>query len=169
MSADSTLPPAERRNYKGIGDAFVRTVKEDGVAGLFRGAGPTIARAMALNMGMFASNEQAREMLQVLTLFFFPRVSPVIRESISDACGLSVCCCQERIQSFTKLYRITMAQHGHSSSVRDAAWRGRVWERSRGMGVLFRAHQWHPLHPQLNVSTMRLRVYRATRACAACH
>lgn len=58
--ADSTLPAAERRNYKGVGDAFVRIVGEDGVAGLFRGAGPTIVRAMSLNMGMFAANEQVR-------------------------------------------------------------------------------------------------------------
>lgn len=57
---DSTLPAAERRNYKGVGDAFVRIVGEDGVAGLFRGAGPTIVRAMSLNMGMFAANEQVR-------------------------------------------------------------------------------------------------------------
>lgn len=64
MQADSTLPPAERRNYKGVGDAFVRIVGEDGVAGLFRGAGPTIVRAMSLNMGMFAANEQAKEMLK---------------------------------------------------------------------------------------------------------
>lgn len=56
--ADSTLPAAERRNYKGVVDAFVRIVGEDGVGGLFRGAGPTIVRAMSLNMGMFASNEQ---------------------------------------------------------------------------------------------------------------
>lgn len=64
MQADSTLPPEQRRNYKGVGDAFVRTVKEDGVAGLFRGGGPTVVRAMALNMGMLASNDQAKEMLE---------------------------------------------------------------------------------------------------------
>ena len=33
------------------------------MAGLFRGAAPTVTRAMALNMGMLASNDQAREML----------------------------------------------------------------------------------------------------------
>lgn len=60
LFADSTLPVAERRNYKGVGDAFVRIVGEDGVGGLFRGAGPTIVRAMSLNMGMFAANEQVR-------------------------------------------------------------------------------------------------------------
>jgi hypothetical protein len=64
IDADSTLPLAERRNYKGVGDAFVRIVREDGVGGLFRGAGPTITRAMALNMGMFAANEQAKELIE---------------------------------------------------------------------------------------------------------
>mmetsp|Transcript_22264 Transcript_22264/g.61550 ORF Transcript_22264/g.61550 Transcript_22264/m.61550 type:complete len:302 (+) Transcript_22264:139-1044(+) len=66
MQADSTLPVEQRRNYKGVGDAFVRIVREDGLGGLFRGATPTIVRAMALNMGMLASNEQAKEMIQSL-------------------------------------------------------------------------------------------------------
>ncbi|XRB24230.1 mitochondrial oxoglutarate transporter [Pseudoscourfieldia marina] len=63
MQADGTLPVAERRNYKGVVDAMGAIVKEDGIGGLFRGAGPTIVRAMALNMGMLASNEQAKEIL----------------------------------------------------------------------------------------------------------
>jgi solute carrier family 25 oxoglutarate transporter 11 len=33
------------------------------VGGLFRGAGPTVVRAMALNMGMLASNDQVKEMI----------------------------------------------------------------------------------------------------------
>ncbi|GLC44514.1 hypothetical protein PLESTB_000065100 [Pleodorina starrii] len=64
MQADSTLPPEQRRNYKGVGDAFVRIVREDGVGGLFRGAAPTVVRAMSLNMGMLASNDQAKEMIE---------------------------------------------------------------------------------------------------------
>ena len=64
MQADSTLPAAQRRNYKGVGDALTRIVREEGAGGLFRGAGPTVVRAMALNMGMLASNDQAKEMLQ---------------------------------------------------------------------------------------------------------
>lgn len=63
MQADGTLPAAERRNYKGVMDAMSSIVKEDGVGGLFAGAGPTVVRAMALNMGMLASNEQAKETL----------------------------------------------------------------------------------------------------------
>ena len=66
LQADSSLPPEQRRNYKSIADAFVRIVREDGVAGLFRGAIPTTTRAMALNMGMLASNDQAKESLEGL-------------------------------------------------------------------------------------------------------
>ena len=40
-----------------------RIVREDGLGGLFRGAGPTVVRAMALNMGMLASNDQVKEMI----------------------------------------------------------------------------------------------------------
>lgn len=41
-----------------------RIVKEDGPGGLFTGAGPTVVRAMALNMGMLASNDQVRRSLR---------------------------------------------------------------------------------------------------------
>ncbi|KAK9843706.1 hypothetical protein WJX81_003189 [Elliptochloris bilobata] len=64
MQADATMPAAARRNYKNVGDAMIRIVKEEGPVGLFRGAGPTVVRAMALNMGMLASNDQAKEMLE---------------------------------------------------------------------------------------------------------
>lgn len=65
MQADATLPVAERRNYKGVFDALTRITREEGVSGLFKGAGPTVVRAMALNMGMLASNEQVRNMCEV--------------------------------------------------------------------------------------------------------
>jgi len=68
MQSDSTLPAAQRRNYKGVGDALIRIVKEDGVGGLFRGAGPTVVRAMALNMGMLASNDH----VWLLSLLLYP-------------------------------------------------------------------------------------------------
>jgi solute carrier family 25 oxoglutarate transporter 11 len=64
MQADSTLPIERRRNYKSVVDALVRIVKEDGAKGLFTGAGPTVVRAMSLNMGMLASNDQAKELLK---------------------------------------------------------------------------------------------------------
>merc|ERR1712087_372947 len=63
MQADGTLPVDQRRNYRNAFHSLSSIVKEDGIGGLFRGAGPTIVRAMALNMGMLASNEQAKEIL----------------------------------------------------------------------------------------------------------
>ncbi len=65
MQSDSTLPAEQRRNYKGVGDALLRIIKDDGVGGLFRGAGPTVVRAMSLNMGMLASNDQVRLSLKL--------------------------------------------------------------------------------------------------------
>lgn len=52
IQSDNTLPEAQRRNYKGVFDAFSRTVKEEGVMTLWRGCLPTVYRAMALNLGM---------------------------------------------------------------------------------------------------------------------
>lgn len=50
--------------HKCIPQLQIRIVREDGVLGLFRGGGPTVVRAMALNMGMLASNDQAKEMIE---------------------------------------------------------------------------------------------------------
>ena len=42
MTADGKLPPAERRNYKNVFDALFRICKEESVATLWKGAGPTL-------------------------------------------------------------------------------------------------------------------------------
>lgn len=63
MQADNQLPPAERRNYKNVFDAFSRISKEEGILGLWRGATPTIIRAMALNLAMLATYDEAKEFL----------------------------------------------------------------------------------------------------------
>ena len=75
MQADGTLPPDQRRNYRGVGHALVDIVKKDGVGGLFTGAGTTSVRAMALNMGMLASNDQAKEMMAANNVTGFRRRS----------------------------------------------------------------------------------------------
>lgn len=61
MQADGVLPPQERRNYKGVVNAVTRITKEEGVQGLWRGSTPTVVRAMALNMAMLATADQAKE------------------------------------------------------------------------------------------------------------
>ncbi|KAM0937585.1 putative mitochondrial carrier protein [Dioscorea sansibarensis] len=61
MQADATLPIAQRRNYKNAFHALYRIVADEGVLALWKGAGPTVVRAMALNMGMLASYDQSIE------------------------------------------------------------------------------------------------------------
>ncbi|KMS98767.1 hypothetical protein BVRB_3g068440 [Beta vulgaris subsp. vulgaris] len=61
MQADATLPLAQRRHYKNAFHALSRIVSDEGVLSLWKGAGPTVVRAMALNMGMLASYDQTVE------------------------------------------------------------------------------------------------------------
>eukprot|EP01134_Creolimax_fragrantissima_P007465 CFRG7465T1 len=61
MQADSTLPLAERRNYKNVLDALFKIGKTEGISAWWRGCLPTVARAMSLNVGMLATYDQAKE------------------------------------------------------------------------------------------------------------
>lgn len=64
LQTDATLPLESRANYTGVSDALCKIVRKEGVLSLWRGSGPTVFRAMALNMGMLASFDQAKELLQ---------------------------------------------------------------------------------------------------------
>lgn len=64
MQADATLPAAQRRHYKNAFHALYRIVGDEGVLALWKGAGPTVVRAMALNMGMLASYDQSVELFR---------------------------------------------------------------------------------------------------------
>ena len=73
MQADTTLPEAERRNYKNVVDAFTRIVAEEGVTSLWKGAVPTMMRASALNVSMLVSYETAKD---IATAAMGPNASP---------------------------------------------------------------------------------------------
>lgn len=62
MTADGRLPVEQRRNYKNVADALVRIVREEGVLKLWRGAMPTVGRAMVVNAAQLSTYSQAREM-----------------------------------------------------------------------------------------------------------
>ena len=49
MTMDGSLPVDQRRNYSGVFDAFSRIHKEGGVRKLWKGATPTVFRAIVLN------------------------------------------------------------------------------------------------------------------------
>ncbi|XP_028783982.1 mitochondrial uncoupling protein 5 [Neltuma alba] len=61
MQADGRLPPAQRRNYKSVVDAIVRTVKQEGVTSLWRGSSLTVNRAMLVTASQLASYDQVKE------------------------------------------------------------------------------------------------------------
>lgn len=64
FQADGALPPAQRRNYKNWADALAKIVKGEGFFNLWRGASPTIVRAMSINLGMLAPYEEAKTRLK---------------------------------------------------------------------------------------------------------
>ena len=65
MQSDTTLPLAQRRNYRHVGDAFSRIVREEGFFSCWKGCAPTVVRAMVLNLGMLSSYDEAKERLEV--------------------------------------------------------------------------------------------------------
>lgn len=61
MQADSMKPLAQRRNYKGVFDALLRIIKEEGAGKLYSGISANVLRGMANNTGMMACFDQAKE------------------------------------------------------------------------------------------------------------
>jgi len=61
MQADSLKPAAERRGYKHVFDALLRISREEGLPSLWRGFEPTVARAIAMNVGMMATYDIVKE------------------------------------------------------------------------------------------------------------
>ena len=61
MTSDGNLPADQRRNYKSVFDALFRIVREEGLFTLWRGAIPTMGRAMVVNAAQLASYSQAKQ------------------------------------------------------------------------------------------------------------
>lgn len=64
MQADGMRPKAEQRGYKNVFDAIGRISREEGVTKLWRGFEPTAFRAIAMNVGMMASYDQAKQSIR---------------------------------------------------------------------------------------------------------
>ena len=61
MSNDATLPAAERRNYKGVGDVVKRIYVEEGPKAFFRGVSPFAQRAALVGVFQVATLDQFKE------------------------------------------------------------------------------------------------------------
>jgi hypothetical protein len=57
------LPTEQRRNYTSFFNAARRIIAEEGLSNLWKGGTPTVAKAMALNLGSFTTYEEAKERL----------------------------------------------------------------------------------------------------------
>ncbi|KAL7301735.1 hypothetical protein TKK_0005731 [Trichogramma kaykai] len=103
MTADGRLPLAERRNYKNVFHALIRITREEGIFALWRGAIPTMGRAMVVNAAQLASYSQAKQALldtgyfeENITLHF---VSSMISGLVTTAASMPVDIAKTRIQN----------------------------------------------------------------------
>jgi solute carrier family 25 oxoglutarate transporter 11 len=85
ISNDATLPADKKRNYKGVGDAFVRILREEGVKTFFSGVGPFVNRAMMVGAVQVGTYDQFREMFkemgvkhELLNVFYASMTSGLI-------------------------------------------------------------------------------------------
>ncbi|CAG0879048.1 unnamed protein product [Cyprideis torosa] len=106
MTSDGRLPLAERRNYKNVFNALYRIVKEEGVFTLWRGALPTMGRAMVVNAAQLASYSQAKEAL-MSTGYFSENIilhfwASMISGLVTTIASMPVDIAKTRIQSMKK-------------------------------------------------------------------
>jgi len=103
MTADGRLPPAERRNYTSVVNALARIVKEEGVATLWRGAIPTMGRAMVVNAAQLASYSQAKQSLVATGYFhegiFLHFCASMFSGLVTTAASMPVDIAKTRIQN----------------------------------------------------------------------
>jgi solute carrier family 25 oxoglutarate transporter 11 len=103
MTADGRLPLAERRGYKNVFNALFRITSEEGILTLWRGCGPTVARAMVVNAAQLASYSQAKQL--VLSTGYFREnillhfIASMISGLITTAASMPVDIAKTRIQN----------------------------------------------------------------------
>lgn len=90
MQADSMKPKAEQRNYAHVLDAMGRTAKEEGFGALYKGLIPNIGRGMAMNVGMLACYDQAKEFSQSIFQDPDPK-APSLPTKLTSACIAGFC------------------------------------------------------------------------------
>lgn len=87
MQNDGSLPAADRRNYRGVGDAIGRIYREEGLQQLWRGLSPNILRGMSMNLGMMACYDQAKQMIVTVT-----KAPDSLTTQLGAAAAAGFCC-----------------------------------------------------------------------------
>lgn len=57
QQSDGMAKPEDRRNYKNVADALIRTAREEGFGALYHGVLPNILRGMSMNVGKWTNDE----------------------------------------------------------------------------------------------------------------
>lgn len=63
FQSDHTLPPEQRRNYKGIIDAFRRMLGEEGLTSFWKGYTISLLRACAMTSVMLTTNDEVKQVV----------------------------------------------------------------------------------------------------------
>ncbi|UZP40267.1 hypothetical protein NXS19_008083 [Fusarium pseudograminearum] len=84
MQADGLKPLSQQARYSSAVDALRRIASHEGVLALWKGAGPTLIRAMSINFGQLTSFSEAKNQLQEHT-----SLSPPVRTAV--AAGIAGC------------------------------------------------------------------------------
>jgi len=85
MQSDNNLPVNERRNYKNVVDALLRTVREEGLFTLWRGSFPTVCRAMAMNFSLLVPFEETKKLLT--PYISSTQTRAIVASLVSGACA----------------------------------------------------------------------------------
>jgi len=104
MQAENSLPPAQRRGYTGLFNALGRVYREEGVGTLWKGWGPAVARAMALNFGMLVPYEKAKSLLAPSLGMTYSNyiLSSAIAGMCASICSLPFDNAKVKLQKMTK-------------------------------------------------------------------
>jgi solute carrier family 25 oxoglutarate transporter 11 len=102
-TADGRRPAAERRNYKNVFEALTRIIREEGILTLWRGAIPTMGRAMVVNAAQLATYSQAKQIL-INTGFFHDGIllhfcASMISGLVTTAASMPVDIAKTRVQN----------------------------------------------------------------------
>jgi len=103
MTSDGSLPKEQRRNYKSVFDALIRIYKEEGVKTLWRGATPTMGRAMVVNAAQLATYSQAKQAILATKYIedgiFCHFISSMISGLVTTIASMPVDIAKTRLQS----------------------------------------------------------------------
>lgn len=108
MTSDGRLPVEQRRNYTNVINALVRITREEGILVLWRGAIPTMGRAMVVNAAQLASYSQAKQYLLETGYFkeniFLHFCSSMISGLITTAASMPVDIAKTRYEEFILIH-----------------------------------------------------------------